>query len=253
MALRYGRRIRRKVSKRVVKSKPRMGNSVRALATRVRALSKRVAGNTANHHLYQDITNIDPLYAPYTYYNLTQWNNMSSIFGTALVDWSASNKLYFKKLSMHVKVEQSLEADNTSISLFLVSLKDNANTTSRFNASTGALALNSAVDYAQLSGRTFLNPRVFTIHRQKRIYFTNGGATLSSTGAGDKNLVVADLKWTIYPKHSVNNGASNVRDMACSQDPSKCYYLLAFNDNLLADLTSPLLTVNAHYAVVGQQ
>lgn len=246
----YGkRRYKRKMAMRKKRVYRKGKTTLRALTAKVNKALRQSKQGLVRHHLYQDITNIDPVVAPYNYYNLTQWNNVSSVFGTALVDWAQANKFYFNKMTIHYKLEQALEADNVSTHFFLVTLKDNGNTTSRFNASTGALALNSAVDYAMLNGRCFLNPRIFNIIRQKRVYFNNGGAALSSTGAGDKNLVVHDGKWVISPKHYVSNGASNVRDMVCSQDPSKVYYLLAFTDNVLSDFTANQLSVNVHYDI----
>lgn len=224
-------------------------SNVQKLQKQVNTLSRQLVKKSTKHHLYQAITNIDPIVNPFNYYNLTQWNNVSSIFGTALTDWSNSNRMIFKKLMVDVKIEQSLESDPTTITLFLVSLKDNANTTSRFNASTGALALNSATDYAMLNGSMILNPRVFNIHKVKKIYFTNGGANLSSTGAGDHKLVYRWYRFNMSPGHVVENATSNVRDMVCSQDPSKCYYLIAATDNLLADLTAPAISIQCHYKV----
>lgn len=246
----YGkRRYKRKMAQRKKRVYRKGKTTLRALNAKVNKALKMSKQGLVRHHLYQNITDIDPVVAPYNYYNLTQWNNMSSVFGTALVDWAQSNKVFLNKMTIHYKLEQATESDNISTHFFLVSLKDAANTTSRFNASTGALSLNSGTDYAMLNGRCFLNPRVFNIIRHKRVYFTNGGQALSTSGAGDKNLVVHDGKWVISPKHYVSNGSSNVRDMVCSQDPNKCFYLLAFTDNVLSDLTANQLSINVHYSI----
>lgn len=249
MALRYGRRIRRKATKRVAKPKRRVGSSVRALATRVRALSRRVAHNTAKQNLVLK-WGPENIAGDYQSYNLCDWSSMTPIFGTDSTDYVNANKIYLKKMYLNYRLEQGSEPSNTTFHMFVVSLRDNANTTPRFNPATGAISLTANQDYSIHSGMTFMNPRVWKIHWHKRAYFTNFDASQSITGpTGATGLVVKRGSAVVYPRVTITNPTGNAAALRSSLDPSKQYYFIVFSDNSIVDGQYPVFTLMNNVSV----
>lgn len=225
--------------------------SVKRLNRQVSLLRKRVNHNTATQNLTERIADLALVDQPYTFYNLTNWSNKTPVFATTAVDWNASNKLYHKRMTIDCRLTAGNELDLIGYRVFLVTLKDNANVPARWNSGTGGLALTANLDYVNTSfGKAMLNPRVFSIIKMKD-FFTTAQGSASSGNAG--NQLVKEWKWTIYPKHTVYNPTGNVSSMVTSFDPSKCYYILIFNDNVSGDLQAPLFYSQVYHSVVPAQ
>ena len=232
MPYRPGRKMRKRLAVVVKKKKVPM---IKKLASKVRMLTKKVVHNTATQHLTELVDNIRIVDSPYVATNLTNWAQKGVVFATQSQDWQLTNKLYHKRMTLDCQINAGNERDLIGYRAFLISLRDNANVPSRWNAGTGGIALTNNLDFVQSpAGEAMLNPKVFKIHKVKTFYTTAQGSTAAATGnAGDRR--VKRWKWNIYPKHTVYNPSGNVYSMITSQDPSKCYYLIIFNNNLAAD------------------
>lgn len=254
MAIRYSRRGRRTgLRRRKIYRSTRRKLATRALANKVRALSRRVRHNTAVQHLTERIQELQVVDAPYVFSNLTNWSLKGAIFGTDNTDWNQSNKIYHKKMTIDCRLTAGNEYDLIGYRVFLVSIRDGANVPARWNSGTGGLALTGNQDYASTSfGKAMLNPRVFKIHKMKSFFTTNYGANAATTGNAG-NQLVKEWKWTIYPRHTVYNPTDNVSNMVTSYDPSKCYYLLIFNDNSSAELEAPVFSAQLYHTIVAAQ
>lgn len=246
---------KKRTVKRIIRKPRKMMTkpTVKKLASAVKTLTKRVNHNTAVQNLTERIQELQVIDAPFVYSNLTNWSNKTNVFATSVTDWNQSNKLFHKRMTIDCRITAGNEYDLIGYRVFLVSLQDNANVPSRWNSGTGGLALVGNEDYVSSSfGKAMLNPKVFKIHKVKSFFTTNYGANAGTTG-NTGNQLVKEWKWTIYPRHMVYNPTGNVSSMTTSFDPSKCYYILIFNDNTSADLQAPVFSAQLYHTVIASQ
>lgn len=250
----YKKSYKKRYTKKVYKKKaPARKSDISMVKKQLNVLTKKVMGNTATHHLFeQNLQNLQVVDGPYVFTNLTNWSNKSAVFATSTSDWDNSNKLYHKKMTVTCRLTAGNEYDLIGYRIFLVTLKDEANVPARWNSGTGGLALSNNLDYAITNfGKAMLNPKVFNIHKVKEFYTSNYGAPAGTTGP--VGPLIKEWNWTVYPKHEVFNPSGNVRQLVTSQDPSKCYYIIIFNDNVSSDLQAPVFTASVNHTVVVAQ
>lgn len=219
----------------------------KSVTKKVTALAKTVKKLTAISYdkvAMAMTASVSGMTLPYYQWHLN--NLMSSwqpIFGYDNNDFSDVNKCYVNSYKVDARIEQASESDLIYYSLFLVSLKDDAADSITFDPATGALNLNNPQHYTTAgggNGKVFVNPRVFNIHGYKRFYM--GGR------AGDQSSpVVRDVSFKIVPKQKlITNPKGNIfgiGGLAFPKDPSKNYYLLAFNDDSGADFATNTIRI----------
>lgn len=196
--------------------------------------------------------------ADFGQFNLTQYASWSPCFGVSVVD-GTDNKAYYKNCTIDCRLTlqnsglYTSETDTVDYTVFLVSLRDEASNV--WNQSNGTLTLSSGRDYTDgaVAGMMVrLNPKMFKIHRMKRITTTNFSTGLGfGTAAGPLKPIVK-WTWKINPRRSITNPIGDWSALAIDRDPSKNYYVLAFNNNSLADGEAPVFSVYGLHTVQVQ-
>lgn len=249
MAIYGKRRYKRRVAMRKKRVYRKGKSAISSISKRLTYLAKKVSHNTAKQNLVLK-WGPENISGDYQAYNLCDWSSMTPIFGSDSTDYVNSNKLFLKKMYLNYRLEQGSEPSNTTFHMFVVSLKDNANTQPRFNPTNGAISLTANQDYSIHSGMTFINPRVWNIHWHKRAYFTNFDASQSITGpTGSTGLVVKRGRVILRPRVTITNPTGNAAALRSSLDPSKQYYFLLFSDNSIADGQYPVFTLMNNISV----
>lgn len=232
--------------KRVYKKRPtlklkkKVTPSITTLARKVNSLTKATKDAyeiqfLQNRGLLSNISN------DYAYINIFNYNNCRSIFGTVGGDYSVCNKWRYVNSKMDLIFDMGNEYTNIDYSLFIVSIKDSANTL--YDKTTGVITLSDGIHYASNdvvsnAGQTILNPRMFNIHWQKRLLLGNNGYSPATSTAtlGQGMGIVRRYSYTLKIDKVIQNVSGNVSSLVVSQDPSQAYYLLIFNNNASTDL-----------------
>jgi len=183
------------------------------------------------------------LAAPANFINLLNYPACVSIFGTSGVDYTTTNKWIHKKSKMDFVFSASNETANIDINMYVVSLKDEAN--HAYDKTTGSLTLVSGQDYviniaSNNAGQTVLNPKVFNTHYQKRIIIGNNNVAITEQTQYTRRRVYH----TLNMNKTIINPIGNVSSLVASQDPSKQYYVLFFNNNSNIDSEAPTVEYN---------
>lgn len=226
------------------------GANMSKLQTQINRINKRLRREDEYINLGQWRDNAQ-LVADYVAVNLSNFNSMDQIFGTSTNDTEA-NKMIHKSFGLQIKValENQLGASElltTGISMFLVSLKDEAS--SIFNPATGALSLGINSSYYTTRGYTLLNKKYFNIHKKKFFSLTNHGSALIYSSAQTKYGSNYECYWKWRPNKVITNPTGDVYSLQSALDPSKQYYLLIFNNNSNTANGSPTLTMNAVHTI----
>jgi len=233
---------------------PRKSDVKRAAPKRARAPAKKPTAKTVatlvkqvkklNTISYDKITlsmstaEDEAVVLPYYQFHVNKRMDLwTPIFGSNNTDSSNADKIYVNSYKMDVRLIQSNEADRIFYTMFIVSLKDDANDATTFDPATGNLTLANGVHYQTLStnGRVLVNQKFFNIHQYKR--FEMGGRP------GDQSTPeTRDLSFTIVPKQKkIVNPRGNCLGNATythPKDPSQNYYMLLFNDDSLGDFAA---------------
>lgn len=247
---RYGRKIRtRKVA--IGSSKTNIVRLQKQISTIRRGLRKKAI--TVQYQYGVDIPNMTQDFAQV---NLTQYASWTPCFGASVVD-GTDNRAYYKsatvdcRLSIENLVNPS-ELDTLDYTFFLVSLRDEASNI--WNQTTGVLTMVNGRDYSTqgVAGMMVrLNPKMFKIHRMKRLTSSNFGTSLGFSTASNFKPIVK-WTWRYAPKRPINNPIGDWSALAIDRDPSKNYYILAFNNNSSVDGTFPQFTVGTIHTVQVQ-
>lgn len=184
------------------------------------------------------------LVAPYSVLNLSQYSAFAPIFGSDPTDYQKVNKWLHKSQTIDMSLNASNEMANIELSMYIVTLKDEANKI--YNKTTGALTLVAGQDYV-MSGanfiQTILNPKVFNVKWKKHLLIGNNNtALINSSGVGPRMYKRFHKKFMV--NSHIKNLYGNVFDLTCSQDPSKQRFLIIFNDNSALDLEHPVIVFN---------
>lgn len=228
--------IRRYVKKSYKKRAPKK-TSVVALSKAVSKIKRKLA-QTYETMFLQNRGIVFPV-QDYTSINVMNYNNCRSIFGTSGNDYAVCNKWRHKSTKMDFLITLGDETTNIDYSFFLVSIKDSASAS--YDKSTGAIVLTEGLHYAvnenvtpDNPGQTFINPKVFNIHKMKRFTIGNNNEPVgTSTATGPTSL--KRFGWKLKIDKIISNPIGNVSALNVSQDPSSQYYVLLFNNNVAAD------------------
>lgn len=225
-------------------AKPKETNDIQVLAKAVTKLQKQ--NRTECEYLNYGYAEADiPMTNPFYQVSLSRPSAWSAIFGAGTNDAEA-NRIVHKnfRLECRISLENLLnnEENTVNFTAFLVSLKDDA--TPIFNQSTGVLTMSNNNHYYQQNGITFLNPRVFKVHKMKRFTLTNFGGSLDIAGAQSQYGADKRFHFKIPVNKTIVNTAGDWRGLSQVPDPSKSYYLLIFNDNSLADGENPTMNLS---------
>lgn len=227
----------------------------KSLTTKVATLQKQVATlkkvSYETCSTYSTIATGFNLTADYNTWNLSRLYPNSSysapIFGTSATEISEVNKAYLNSKDIYVSVRQASEPNFVRMSMFLVSLKDQAATTTLWDPASRQLVLTGGTDYVlplPATEQALLNPKSFTIHAVKR--FTMG--TEGAAGPMADTYAQRRFKFTIKPKQKlITNPVGNVFNnslFSSPMDPSQNYFIILFNDNASLDLEFPKVDIN---------
>jgi hypothetical protein len=119
-------------------------------------------------------------------------------------------KAMMDSIRLKISISQNNEPDLIRYSMFVVSLKDDANDATTFDPATGSLQLEADAHYvyANFGGftdQTMLNPRMFNIHKTWR-FFTGG-----IVGGQTTQLALKEFSYTVKPrKKMINNPRGSV-------------------------------------------
>lgn len=193
------------------------------------------------------------LSSDYTSMCITNYASWTPIFGTTSDD-GTDPKAYHKYTSMDCRLSIGNELDTVDYTVMLVSLRDEGQNV--FNVATGALSLVNNRDYTNANlgySQTRVNPKMFKVHKVKRFTTSNFGASLfvpTAAAAGYKPYV--KWTWSIKPRTSIVNPIGNWTALGCNRDPSKNYFIIAFNNNSAIDLEYPSLAVACCHTIQVQ-
>lgn len=219
-------------------------SGLQSLAKAVAGLQRKVRGQHQFLSYVQGATQSN-LSTPFNAINLCDFSAMTGMFGSSADD-ETDNKIIHQSFGIdgYVSLENLLnnEEDSVTITMFLVSLKDQIG--GAFNPSTGALTLSNTVHYYSQDGLTMLNKRIFNIHKVKRRVITNHGTALAQPSAQTQGGTDFRFYWKWSPRSTILNPTGDWKSLASGLDPSKSYYLLIFNNNSVVDLESPCITYN---------
>jgi len=188
------------------------------------------------------------LSSDYGSFCLTNYASWSPIFGTSSDD-GIDPKAYHKSSSVECRLslENGIFTETSTIdyTIMLVSLRDEGQNV--FNVSTGALSLVSTRDYTNSNlpyAMTRVNPKMFKIHRVKRITQSNMGLGLqSATAASGTMKPIIRWTWKLNPRSEIINPIGNWTALGCNRDPSKNYFIIAFNNNSGLDAEYPRFSI----------
>lgn len=232
---------------KAVKPKKTLAKKVTTLARQVKKLNKVS---------YEKCITTSPvatgynLTADYNVWNLSRLNPQSAysipIFGKTGTEMSEVNKAYLNQKDIYVSIRQASEPNLVRMSMFLVSLKDQAATTTVFDPASRQLVLTPVTDYVGLSEQVMLNPNMFTIHASRRFTMGYEGAA----GPTADTYSQRRFKFTIKPRQKlIENPVGNVFNnsiFASPMDPSQNYFIIIFNDNASLDLEFPKVDINVY-------
>lgn len=227
----------------------RRRRTTRSIVSRVKRL-ERVNRRKTQTHIVQ-MRPSQNLVSDYNSINLSNWSPVSGyqpMFGTVEDDLKDANSFYHKSMGIDMYYYLNNETENITYTVFLVSLKDQIG--SAFNPSTGALSLTADVHYvkntsaAGYGGLVMLNKGCFNIHKIARFTLGNNGQVASTSSGKLQYGVDRRMYWKWKPRCLVRNPIGNVRGQLSSVDPSKCYYLLIFNDNSVLDAQAQSVQIN---------
>lgn len=192
--------------------------------------------------------------AQVTAYNMCNYQTLTTstpgvsgpIFGSGSDDVT-DPKILYHSTQMRIRVALESPTNNeestTRFSCFLVSLQDRV-PQSKFNNSLGTLTLTAGQDFNIVQGVTYLNKKIFKVHKSKFFTLSNYDTSLSNPAAQTQFGTDREWSWNIAPKMTIEHPAGNWSALASSLDPSKQYYVLVFTDNQTGDLESPQLNIH---------
>lgn len=225
--------------------------SIKKLASAVRTLARKQARNHSKLNFIQKGVFLTTS-ADYQSVNLCDYQSMVNtgpLFGASTDDCQANQMTH---QSMGIQCYVDLENINgvneegtVHFSAYLVSLRDSANN-GLFNPSNGALNLTANLHYVMSTvgalgngGMTFINKKVFKIHKKKYFTLSNRETPLGSPASQTQYGTNIQWYWKLNPNNYIKNPTGNWSTLQSALDPSKQYYLILFNDNSLTDAEAP--------------
>lgn len=249
----------KKVMQKFVKAAPKS----KTLASKVAKLTKTVA--VLKKVSYDNVTTVsqyakgDNLSANYNAWNVSRMSTTACfpVFGHVAADLAQVNKAYLNSKDVYISIRQNNEPNFVRMTLFLVSLKDQAANATLFDPATRQLTLQDGIDTifmqstAPVHEHAQLNPKSFTIHAVRR--FTMG--TEGAAGPTADTYSQRRFKFTIKPKQKLiehpTGNMFNTADFPSPTDPSQNYFVIIANDNSGVDLENPKVDISVidHWAI----
>lgn len=229
-------------SKRTTSRKSKSKLTVAELAKQVHKMARISYDKYITMSYYADSDNLT---ASYNAYNVSRiYNNCTPVFGATNADLAEVTKAQIAKKEIFVSIRQASEPNLVRCKLFLVSLKDQAATTTLFDPASRQLTLTSVSDYVYASRPDLckLNPRTFNIHATRT--FTMGYE--GTAGPTSDTYSQRRFKFTIKPKGLIQNPVGNIfanSTFSSPVDPSQNYFIICINDNSAVDLEYPKIDV----------
>lgn len=226
--------------------RPQAKQTLAKLDKKIKNLAKKL--NASNELMYLEMFNgPNNISTDVYYFNLCNYAGMAGVFGTSASD-IACNKMTLKEIDLHVRIDANNEKDLIGYTIFLVSLKDDVPDT-KFNNGSGVLTMVDPDDFVMFLGTGYLNPKIFTIHKQKTFHTRNYGTATTAPSANNSPFAY-DFNWKIKPNKVIKNPSGNVSSLVTSLDPSKQYYLFVTNDNETIDAENPTITIHELVTVI---
>jgi len=245
--------------------------SVEDLQQQINRLKRSVKKADEEHYLTYFLTNNSSI-RDYVAVNLSNFTTSSGTiatgpgfscnppaahsFGTTATDLSC-NRMTDKSISLKCKFQcTSSEPDNVTYSVFIVSLKDDANDGALFDPVNGNLTMTADKEYtksptAGALSLVLLNPKVFKIHKSWQFTLgINGVAPTTATA----QLGMATQKTIEFKKKlgwDIINPVGDVwQQCQSARDPSKQLYMLIFNDDTYLDVQAQRFDLNMVRTVI---
>lgn len=173
-----------------------------------------------------------------SYYNLSLISTASKVFYTQPEDVQPRVAKHVK-MNLDVLVETGTENDGVTITVYILSAKNNT-PDDFFDGGSGGLVWGAAgTSYQTVEGQAFINPEYFNIHYRKTLFFP-------PHAPGDTAQAKLSRRFTfnMRPNKLIRNNTGSFEDLVCPQKPSDNYWLVFFNNNVSADLEFPYATFN---------
>jgi len=251
-----GKRRFRRSKKRSAGGKGSGSLSIRKLATKVNRIARSIKAGTDTIYLQNSIA-YTSLTQPFFQWNMLNYNNCRAVFGTDTTEYGYCQQWKHVSTVLDYVIFNNNEMSNIDMKLFIVSLKKEAS--SKLNFGTGVLTLTEGDDYVRNNsittygqGWSFLNPRVFNIHYEKKLIIGNNGvASYGATGTGNSSVRgTYRAGKNVHMNMTVKNPHAAVSSLITSYDPAQCYFMLLFNDNSALDGENPQITINAVHKII---
>lgn len=251
---------RRSFRRRAQKSyrRTRRTRGIRGIAKAVRRLQK-AARRSRVVAKYQGAVKAS-VQQPYYGFTLSdhQNNSLNPILGTPASATQTKHAIHYKiNLDCYVDLENVFgvnEEGTIQFTAMIVSLRDDIG--SSFNPGTGGIVLTQGDDYALnlvangppavWGGFANLNLKKFKIHKMKKFVLTNHEQGLGISSAQTQYGTNYRWTWKLKPKYFFRSQTTSPwSSMHSSNDPSKTFYFLLFNDNTIVDGESPMVQISA--------
>lgn len=218
--------------KYVSKSKTAKSTSMTTVLKQIKSIKKRI-GPTQDVMLKQQFDG--GIGSRYNAFNLCNYSNMTPVFGADASDVNqASARIKWHQLIGRVSLENGLASEEESVtcSMFLVSFKNLANTSSVWSSLSGTLNLTEDLHYTWLDGHVLLNKRMFKIHAARYFTLTNNGTTLGLSSAQTQSGTDYGFNFKLYPNDLITNvDDGDWKNEQTGKVPSRQHYLIVFNNN----------------------
>lgn len=241
--------------KRYAAKKKGVSRLVKGKQTKIQTLAKAIKNLQLQNKKKKIILNYTQTYnqgvsSDYTVFYLSKISSWNPTFGTSSDDGTANSMIHKSMgIDMYLSLENTTnEPDTTGFTMFLVSLKDDAQA-GCFDPASGNLAMLPGQHYVTINGLTLLNKKVFNIHAIRRKVLTNHGTALSGPSAQTQSGTDYRHYFKLRVNKKIVSPIGNWSALSCPADPSKNYFLIVFNDNSTLDLQNPKVTMNIVHSV----
>lgn len=245
--------------------------SVEELQSQINRL-KRSVKKADEHHYLTYFLNNNSVIRDYVAVNLSNYTTASGTmttgpgqstnppaahsFGTTAADLSC-NRLTDKSIHFKCKFQATgTEPDNITYSVFVVSLKDDANDGALFDPTSGNLTMTADKEYtksptAGALSLVLLNPKVFKVHKSWQFTIGNNGVSPATATAQAGMLTQKTIEFKKNLGFDIINPIGDVwQQCQSARDPSKQFYLLIFNDDTFLDVQAQRYDFNMVRTVI---
>lgn len=219
------------------------------LQKQVNSITNKMKQTYSRNFAYGSFSNT-AVVGPYVAVNLLNFGSIVGCFGTTTNDFNTCNSLIMKKIEIDILLQNGSEIDNMYCQFFIVKLKKDSGL---YNKTTGILnslvvPTNYVINALGGQSQAYVSPNDFTVVYSKKVILGNNGIAGNATsGTGQSSSGAVNTfrtRKSITMNKLYKNPDGNVRDLACSQDPTGQYYAILFNENSSIDLENPQMQMN---------